>query len=165
MRLYEITGAMLEVQHMLDDGIPADQLADTLAEIKIDFNDKAGSILYVIANMKGEIEACKAEEERLNSRRKSKETQIENLKEYLLYNMVALNSSKIDNGLMTASIRKGAPVLQIIDEDAIPNDFKKISTSIATDKRALLAALKELKEGETITGAAIVQGKNSLTIK
>ncbi len=165
MRLYEITGAMKEVQQMLDDGVPIEQLEDTLNEIEIDFKEKAESCLFAVANLNGEIDGCKSEIDRLAKRKKAKENQVTKLKEYLLFNMQELNSGKIDNGVMTASIRKGAPALQINSEDSIPQEFKKIVTSVSTDKKALLKALKELEEGEVIEGAEVIQGKSTLTIK
>ena len=165
MRLYEIAGAMKEVQQMLDEGVPLEQLEDTLNEIGIDFKEKAEACLFALANLKSEAEAYKTEIDRLTARKKSKENQTEKLKEYLLLNMQELKSGKIDNGVMSASIRKGAPKLQINNEDDIPSQYKNISTSVSTDKNALLKALKELAEGEIIEGAEVVQGNSTLTIK
>lgn len=165
MKLYEITGAMREVQKMIDDGVPLDQLQDTLNEIEIDFKEKAEQCLFALANLDSEIAGCKTEEDRLAARRKSKVNQKEALKKYLLFNMQELKSGKIDNGVMTASLRKGAPALSITNEDEIPVEYKKIHTSISTDKKALLSALKELSEGETIKGAEVVTGKTTLTVK
>jgi len=165
MQLYKITESMKEVQAMIDDGVPLDQLEDTMQLIELDFKEKAESILYVLANIRSEMEACKAEETRLADRRKAKEKQAEKLKEYLLYNMQELKSGKIDNGVMSANIRKGAPVLVITNEDAIPNEYKKIAVTSSIDKKELLKALKALEEGETIEGVEIGVGKNTLTIK
>jgi hypothetical protein len=165
MRLYEITGAMKGIQKMLDEGVPLEQLQDTLDECGVDFKEKAESILFALANLGGEIDGCKAEIDRLAKRKKSKENQVASLKNYLLFNMQELKSGKIDNGVMTASIRKGAQALHISDEDAIPQEFKNISTSVSTDKKALLKALKGLAEGEIIAGAEVVAGKNTLTVK
>jgi len=165
MQLYKITESMKEVQAMVDDGVPLDQLEDTMKLIEMDFKEKAESILYVLANIRSEMEACKAEETRLADRHKAKEKQADKLKEYLLYNMQELKSGKIDNGVMSASIRKGAPVLVITNEEAIPNEYKKIAVTSSTDKKGLLKALKALEEGETIEGAEIGAGKNTLTIK
>ena len=39
MKLYEITGAMAEVQQMIEDGVPLEHLEDTLNEIKVDFHN------------------------------------------------------------------------------------------------------------------------------
>lgn len=165
MKLYEITGAMKEVQQMIDDGIPVEQLQDTLDEIEIDFKEKAESCLFSLANLSAEIEGCKTEIARLNDRKKLKENQANKLKEYLLFHMQELGMKKADNGVMTASVRKGSPKLQINNEDAIPQEFKKISTSVSIDKKLLLKSLEELEEGKTIEGAEVIQGENTLTIK
>jgi len=165
MNLYEITDAMAEVQQMAEDGVPPEQLADQIELLDGDFNNKAGSILYVIANLKAEVEAAKAEENRLIARRKTRENSIARLKEYLLANMQNIDLKKVDNGVMTASIRKGVQVAQIDNEDSIPNEFKLIKTVVVTDKRELLKALKALPVGESIDGAQMVQGKNTLTLR
>jgi len=165
VKLYEITGEMRNIQEMIDDNVPLEQLEETIKQIEIDFEDKAKSVLFVIANIEAEIELCKAEESKLAARRKAKDNQVSRLKEYLLYNMQEFNSGKIDNGVRTASVRKGAPALSIVDEDKIPNEYKKIKTSISVDKKLLLKSLKELDEGDKIEGAEVIQGKNTLTIK
>lgn len=162
MKLYEITEAMADLEKMLDDGIPEDQLADTIEEMKGEFKDKAESILFILANMGSQIDAYKAEETRLSGKRKAEEKRVEKLKEYLLLNMQELNYGEVNNGVMSAKIRKGTPVLVIDDEDLIPIEWKKISTSVSIDKRELLKALKDGKEAE---GASIGAGKNTLTIK
>lgn len=165
MKLYEITGAMKEVQQMLEDGVPVEQLQDTLDEIELDFKEKAESCLYALANLNAEAEGCKAEIARLTERKKIKENQAKKLKDYLLFNMQDLGFKKVDNGVMTASVRKGVQKLQINNEDAIPQEFKKINTSVSIDKALLLKSLKELEEGKTIEGAEVIQGEHTLTIK
>lgn len=162
MRLYEITGAMAEMQKLIDEGVPPEQLEDTLNEIQEDFDVKAQSCLFAMANLTGEIETAKSEEARLNARRKSKEKQLEKLKDYVLLNMKQLNKSKVDNGTMTATIRKGREVVSIIDESAIPFDYKKVNTSIAVDKKKLL---DDLKGGAEVEGAAITRSDETLTVK
>lgn len=162
MKLYEITEAMADLEKMLDDGIPEDQLTDTIEEMKGEFKDKAESILFILANMDAQIDAYKNEEKRLSDKRKAEEKRVEKLKEYLLINMQELNYGEVNNGVMSAKIRKGAPVLVIDNEDLIPIEWKKISTSVSVDKRELLKALKDGKEAE---GASIGTGKNTLAIK
>lgn len=165
MKLYELTEAMKDVQAMLDEGVPIEQLQDTLNDLDCDFQDKAKNVLFAIANLKAESEMISAEIKRLYGKSKAKDNQVASLRNYLLYNMQELNSGKIDNGVMSASIRKGSPTLQINNEELIPVKYKVISTSVSTDKKGLLKAIKELEEGEKIEGAEVVAGKNTLTIK
>jgi hypothetical protein len=165
MQLYKLTEATKRVSEMLDEGVPFEQLEETLKELNCDFEEKAKNILFAIANLKAEAEMADNEIKRLTARKATKSIQVDSLRNYLLYNMQELNSSKIDNGVMSASIRKGAPSLQINNEDLIPVEYKVIKTSVSTDKKGLLKALKELEEGQQIEGAEVVAGKNTLTIK
>jgi hypothetical protein len=87
------------------------------------------------------------------------------LKEYLVENMRAAEIKKIDDGVVSATVVNPKPVLTITSEDDIPQEYLNIKTSVAVDKKGLLAALKELPEGETIPGAVIGESKPGLTIK
>ncbi len=165
MQLYKLTEAMAEVSKMADDGVPFEQIEDTLNELECDFQEKAKNILFAIANMEGEAEMISAEAKRLSDKKTTKLNQIKRLREYLLINMQSTGATKIENGVMTASIRKGVVSAVIKDEELIPVEFKNIKTTITTDKKGLLKALKELKEGESIEGAELGAGKNTLTIK
>jgi len=165
MQLYKLTEATKQVGALLDEGVPFEQLEETLKELDCDFQEKAKSILFAIANLEAESGMIDAEVKRLASKKTTKATQVAKLREYLLFNMQETNTNKVDNGVMSASIRKGAPTLVITDEDLIPVEFKNIKTSVSTDKKGLLKALKELEEGKTIEGAEVGAGKNTLTIK
>ena len=165
MQLYKLTEATQKVSALLDEGVPFEQLEETLKELDCDFQEKAKNILFAIANLEAEAGMADVEIKRLNARKTTKANQVSKLREYLLFNMQETKTAKVDNGVMAASIRKGAPVLVISDESLIPVEFKNIKTSVATDKKGLLKALKELKEGETIEGAEVGEGKPSLQIK
>ena len=165
MQLYKLTEAMQKVGALLDEGVPFEQLEETLKELDCDFQEKAKNILFAIANLEAEAGMADVEIKRLNARKTTKANQVIKLREYLLFNMQKTKTAKVGNGVMTASIRKGVPTLVITDEDLIPVEFKNIKTSISTDKKGLLKALKELEEGKTIEGAEVGAGKNTLTIK
>lgn len=164
MNLYNLTGQYLELQNMIDEGVPLDQLADSLELIESGIEEKAGNILFLIRNIEGDIEKIKAEEARLKAKRASAEKSIENIKAYLVQNMAAQHRDKIDNGVIKCSIIKPRPVLVLDNEDLIPASFKKITVSSSIDKKQLLAHLKELPEGETMEGATIGESKIGLKI-
>lgn len=165
MQLYKLTEATKEVAALLDEGVPFEQLEETLKELDCDFQEKAKNILFAIANLEAEAGMADAEIKRLSARKTTKANQVVKLREYLLVNMQETKTAKIDNGVMAASIRNGAPTLVITDEELIPVEYKNIKTSITTDRKGLLKALKELEEGKTIEGAEVGAGKNTLTIK
>lgn len=165
MNLYELSGQYKELQKMIDEGVPIEQLQDTLDSIDSDLEEKAGNILYLINNAQGDIEKIKAEEARLAEKRKGADKTIERLKEYLVENMKAQAKSKIDNGVINCSLVKPRQVLVMSDESLVPDSFKKITVESKIDKKELLAYLKELPEGETVDGASIGESKTGLRIK
>lgn len=162
MKLYETTAQFKEVQKMIDDGVPIEQLTDALECINDDFEGKVENSLFTIKNLEADILKIKAEETRLSGRRKAINNQVESIKRYLIEHMTAQGKLKFDNGVVRATIIKPKPVLVIVDEDLIPNDYKKISVTSAVNKKDLLAHLKTLDDGETIGGASIGQSKISL---
>lgn len=165
MNLYTLTTQYQAVQRMIDEGVPVEQLTDTLDGIEAGLEEKAENILYLINEASGDIEKIKTEEKRLSEKRKQAENQVARLKEYLIENMTAQDKKKIDNGVIKCSIIKPKPVLVMTDESAIPSEFKKIKVTSAVDKKELLAYLKELPEGEKVEGAEIGQSKYSISIK
>jgi len=162
MKLYEITGSMKEIETMISDGVPEDQLADTIDMIKGDFESKGESILFLLANLSGDIEAFKTEEKRLSDRRRAIEKSKAKLEEYLVYNMQAMKLKKISGGIKSASLSKPKPVLKITDESLIPDEYRSIKVVDSIDKKAALTALKA---GTEIPGATIGESKPGLTIK
>lgn len=162
MKLYELTEAFQDIQNMLDDGVPQEQLEDTLKGLTEDFEEKGKSILFLMRNLSSDVDSLKAEEAWLKEKRGRTERSIDSLKQYLIINMQASGVASIDNGIIKATLRKPSPCLVLTNEDLIPDEFKKIKVSSTIDKKGLLAALKDGLETEA---AEIGQSKISLTIK
>lgn len=161
MKLYEISEAMKDIERMIEEGVPADQLIDSLKDMQEDFELKAKDILFVHANMAGDIEKLKVEESRLKERRQVAERQKARLEDYLRENMTSADMTEINNGVLTAKIGKPRPMVEIVDEDLIPDQYRAIKTTVSIDKKELL---KAVKEGD-VEGAALGYSKPSLTIK
>jgi len=161
MKLYEITGAIHDLEKMLEDGLPPEQIEESLSDIAGDFDTKAKDILFVLANMDGEIEKFRSEEARLKERRLTAEKQKARLVNYLRYNMEQVGISTIQNGVMTAKLSKPRAIVEVLDESEIPEQYLSIKTSVSVDKKELLKALKE----NQVPGAVLGESKPSLTIK
>lgn len=165
MNLYQLNDAIQQVQDASDEGASTDEVVAALESIEMDFKEKAQNVAYMIRNLTSNAEMIKAEECRLALRRKATENHAARLKEYLVENMRAAEIDSVDDGKLKASVVKPKPMLVVTKEDSIPVEYLSIKTSTAVDKKALLAALKELPEGETIPGAEIGESKPGLTIK
>lgn len=159
MKLYEITSQINEIANL---DLPAESVAETIESFQMDFNEKANNIALVNANMSGDIAAIDGQIKRLQSMKSAIVGRQDQLKEYLRYNMDKSGISKIQCPLFSISLRKPCKVVSIDDVESIPDEYVKVTTSVAPDK-ALIA--KALKAGSLVTGATLVDGKSSLTIK
>ena len=93
--------------------------------------------------------------------KKSKENKVENLKKYTKECLEEADIKKISTSLGNISLRKLPGSVEVLQEESIPEEYKKEVITITIDKKAILA---ELKEGVVIPGVTLKTG-TSLTIK
>lgn len=162
MKLYELTGQLIELNAMADDPEMAEAVTDTLEGLNMELSDKAEKIMYVITNRDGDIEALDKEIARLTARKKQLNNFQSSLKNYLQYNMEASGMKKIECPLFTITLAAGRDVAIIDDADALPDDYVKVETTVKPVKADIL---KALKAGETVPGAHIEKSQSSIRIK
>lgn len=151
MNLYELTGAYLQIQQMIEDG--ADGLEDTLAALDDAIENKAVGYAKVIKNLEAQAKAIKEEENRLKERRQSLENNIKRLKETLEQAMIETGVKKIKTDLFSFNIQKNPPSVNVIDEHAIPENYL-IPQQPKIDKKAILA---DMKNGAEIPGVEVIR--------
>lgn len=161
MQLYNITENLKQIEQMIEDGVDPSQLQDAIKDIDEAFEEKAGHILFLMRNIEANIEMVKDEEKRLASKRKAMENQYESIKDYLIKNMAETGKTKIDNGVIKASYVKPKPMLDLIDPELVPDEYKQPQVTIKLDKTLLLS---DLKDGKEVAGAAITESKAGLRI-
>ncbi len=127
---------------------------DTLLSLEEAIEDKAENIVYVIKEMEGDINTLKAEEKRLNERRKALERRRDHLRCYLMEELESMNLPNIKTAKFTISLRNNAPKVYVADETIIPFNFLKIAHTV--DKKSLKQALES---GQEIEGATLVREK------
>jgi len=74
----------------------------------------------------------------------------------------AMGLSKIELPAATLSIRAGSVSVQITDADAIPSQLCTVKTTTAPDKKAIRA---QIEAGETVPGAELVRGPDTLSVR
>ena len=136
-------------------------MESALSQVEDNIESKSESIAKLVKGIDGDIEALKEEEKRLAKRRKTLENKQNNIKLYLENQLKAMDIDKVKTPLFTISIQKNPPSVHILNEELIPNKYKKTETTISISKKDLL---EDLKLGEIIDGAEIKQEK-SLRIK
>lgn len=161
MTLYELTDELMQLLELAEDPeVDPEVLEDTLAALTGEIEDKAVGYGKVIRQLESDAVALKAEEIRLNNRRKTLENNVKRMKDSLFTTMKVMNRQRIDTDLFKFSIRKNPASVVITDESRITHDYL-IPQPPKIDKKAIKEALNE---GFEFDWAHLEQGE-SLTIK
>ena len=164
LHLYELTDQMRGLQSLIESGeMSMDDLQDTLEGLEGDIIAKGQGTLSVMANLKHQVAAFKAEVARMQKRAKSLENNFNWLKDYLRDNMAACEISKIESPVFTATLGKPGKVVEVEDEDKIPELYKELVPAYwKVDKKAIL---RDLKAEIDVPGCKMVNSKAPLTIR
>lgn len=127
MRLYELTEQYKALEDLSYDPEVDEQVyRDTMDGLWGEIEEKADGYAKIIAGMKYDIEALKAEEQRLNARRKALEQRTEWLKSNLEANMREIGKTKFKTELFSFSIQKNGGLQPLVIDgvlDDIPGRF------------------------------------------
>lgn len=158
--LYALTGDLLQIQQMIEDGI---DLGDTLESVELEIADKLEGYAMVIKNIQSDIDGLKAEEKRLSERRRSLENSVKRMKEAMSSTLELVEDD--DKGKKRVKtdkfsfyfIERASAVVEDVNE--LPINF--IKTEIKADSKALT---EYLKSGNEVKGATLKVNK-SLSIR
>ena len=139
------TGEIIPVEEILKEEI------EKLEGEKI---EKLENIEYLKRDNKSKIDTLADEIKRLQGRKKSFENANDNLTKLQDY---LLQGEKLKTDKFTFSYRK-SKVVNIVDEDLIPDEYKKIEYKVDKMK------LKKILEKEKIQGAELIE-KKSLSVR
>lgn len=154
--MHELTEDYLQVLEMAcDSEIPPEAIADTLEGIGGEIENKAQSYAIVIKELQGKSMILKAEEERLNARRKAIENKVKRIKESLYNSMKLTGKIKFKTDLFSFNVQKSPARLVIDDKSKIPEKYY-----IEQDPKLDEAKLKaDLKAGIESKYAHLEQGE------
>ena len=163
MKLYELTQDFMALMNAIDnEEIPEEALADTLESITAGIEEKADNIACILKALSAEIDAFKAEENRLAERRKQKEKAHDRLKQYLSDSLLKVGIDKMETARNKITFRKSESV-EIPDETmfrdwALINNISFLKYDLPKiDKTAIK---KALNGGEKVEGAKLVTNQN-----
>lgn len=168
MKLYEISETRLRFLEAIESGeIPEEAIADTLAGIDGEFDEKADDIACFIKSLLSEAQAISAEAETLADRAKAKKNKADKLTEYLYQQFKLSGKTKLETVRNVLAIRKNPPSVQITKDDdfvvwaKINNpDLLTIKDPVPNKKEIKIA----LQGGAELPGVELVQGEK-LAIK
>jgi len=158
MKLYELSQNLIQVQSMLDNPeLDSTMLADTLESLECAIEEKAQGIAVITSQLNADVDYIDQEIKRLQSRKKSIESNVERIKAYLQSQFEAMGKVQIKTPTHTISIRQNPASLVIDDEKLIP---VKYLTVIPRSFKPNNADIKEaLKAGKKVKGCRLASGK------
>ena len=164
LNLYNITNKFVELMDKVQEGTITEEEYNQLGEeLAIQLQQKGSNIIGYTKNIELTINAMKEEEDRISSNRKALENKLTKFKQYVKECMENNGITKIETGLGTLSIAKSPASVEIINEEAIPSEFKQEIVTIKVDKTKIKNNFKET--GEIPDGVNIITTNTSLRIK
>lgn len=161
--LYEITNALKILQEKDIDEMSEEELVELEKELEELLIKKSGSIIQFIQNVQSNIDAIKSEEKRLKEVRQYLENRQEKFQNYVINCMDKIDAKEIitDSGVLR--VRNNPLSVEIIDEDLVPNKYKKQIVETKVDKNKIKEDFKN--SGEMLDGVEYITTKKSLNIK
>lgn len=155
-KLYELTEMYKNIWDLVeDDEVDLETLESALGQVEDNIELKVENMAKLVKGIDGNIDMLKAEEKRLAEKRRVLENKQKNIKSYLENQLRVMEIDKVKTPLFTVSLQKNPPSVEILDENKIPEQFKKVTYTVV--KKDILEALKN---GQVIEGATIKQGKS-----
>jgi len=153
MKLYELAEAFQRLTDMEDEAFEV-----ALGQLSGEISDKVENVAKVVRTLEAEANVYKQEIDHLLNAAQARLNRTTALKQYLLANMEAVGIDKVKGALFTVSVLDSPPSCQILDEEAVPLEYKERIESWKIDRKGLIAAWKA--GGDIPPGAVITQGRH-----
>jgi len=162
--LYDINARYLQALDAATDpesDIPVELFTDTLDGIEDELENKIHNVIAYSRNLEVEADAIKSAMDAMKSRFEVKRKRAQWLKDYARHGMHTLGKSKLEWPEFAARIQANPPAVEVLDESALPAEFKAEVVEVKIDKKAIS---ERLKAGGYVPGAVLKQGE-SLRVK
>ena len=128
MNLYEITGRLAYLREMIEsEAISEEDAADTMEAILQEQEDGYENAVKWIRDLEAEIEAVKAEAEKLAEKKKALEGRRERVKQAIMRSMSTSGQKKVKAGIFTIAEKKPAvKYVPSVSVDEMPQELLRI---------------------------------------
>ena len=158
LKLYNLSQLMTEALE-IENEVERHQKFNEL-ELKV--AEKIDNIVKFNQNLDSSIVAIDAEVIRLEELKDSFQKKQDWLKMYLKNTMEAAGLLKFNTDLFKIRIQRNPPSVEILNEAAIPDAYKKTKTEITIDKNKLKS---DLTAGIEVAGVRLINDKTRLVIE
>lgn len=128
MSLYEITGRLAYLREMIEsEAISEEDASDTMEAILQEQEDGYENAVKWVRDIEADIEAVKAEAEKLAEKRKALENRKERVRDYILHSMQASGQTKVKAGIFTIAEKKPTvKYVPSVDIEQMPPELLRI---------------------------------------
>ena len=165
--LYELTNEMVEFLALAEDpDIDPVAFADTLEGLQFELEKKAEGYCKVLRQMESDIEAIKAEEDRLKRNRSAIENNVKRMKEALKDAMVKTghdDKNGLKAGLFQLKVAKNGGQRPLVIDGDVPEQFIKVKYE--NDNERIRAFLNSLDNNDVCAWAHLGESGTHLAIK
>ncbi len=156
-QLYRIADEYRETLDSImdEDGCIDETAIEKLNSITEDLNKKGVAMAQFMSNIDADLQAIKAEKERLAKRQATLESRVKWMNEYLKGNMERCGIQAISCPYFTIKIKKSPHSVQVDDESQISENYVKTKVTKTLDKAQMR---RDMQDGAEIPGARLVQG-------
>lgn len=158
MNLYELSNDLVALRD-LDEIEEVQQIKEIIAG---EVANKGKGIIQVVRSLESDVDAIKAEIDRLNKIKRVKENNIKRLRDYTKVCMEQMEVKKIETPVGNLTLRKGVSTLKIDDEGKLPSKYIEVVQTYKVNKDLVKS---DLKSGIEIEGAYMSESGMSLMIK
>lgn len=157
MTLYEIQQDFMVLMEMMEDPeCDPEAIQDSMESLDYLLEDKAEGYAKVMAELNSKSDALKAQEERLNARRKAIDANIKRMRDNLQTAMQAAGREKFKTALFSFGIQNNPPTAIIDDETRVAEEYLLPQPPKVDRKRIL----EDLKAGKELDWAHMEQGRS-----
>lgn len=138
-----------------------DEAIEDAIEGETNFKEAAARAVARLAEIDALAEAIKTQKDNLSARARRLDVQSDTIRAALVLAMSTADLTKLELPQATLSRKPTPPSIVVTDESAVPSTWWT-RPDPTLDKRALLAALKD---GQTIPGAELSNGGETISIR
>ena len=154
--LYVLSEQYLEILDLLEDpDADTAALEQQLDSIAGQITHKAENIAGLLKHFEGMAAMRKQEADRMRDLAAADQRNADRLRDYVLRQMQAIGTERIDTTRFKLSLRTNPPSVQILEQMLVPADYIRTVTTSSVDKRAVLDTLKAT--GEVVPGVEITR--------